>query len=68
MDIETRKTDAQTWFRTLRDRICAEFEAIEDAATGDAAAGRFEAPCALALNLAQILGFAAGAFMTKAAT
>ena len=42
MDIEARKTDAQTWFRTLRDRICAEFEAIEDAATGDAAAGRFE--------------------------
>ena len=42
MDIEARKTDAQTWFRTLRDRICAEFEAIEDAATGDAAAGHFE--------------------------
>ena len=42
MDIEARKTDAQTWFRTLQDRICAEFEAIEDAATGDAAAGRFE--------------------------
>ena len=43
MDIKTKKLEAQTWFKTLRDRICAEFEAIEDAgAQSDAAAGRFE--------------------------
>lgn len=32
-----------TWFADLRDKICAEFEAIEDALTGsDLPAGRFE--------------------------
>ena len=38
------KPEAQAWFETLRDRICAAFEAIEDAAgdpPGDRAAGRF---------------------------
>ena len=42
MEIEARKDDAQTWFRTLRDRICAGFEAIEDAGPGEGSAGRFE--------------------------
>ena len=44
--IEKNKKLAETWFRTLRDQICAEFEAIEDAYQGDAHAdldpGRFE--------------------------
>ena len=42
MEIETKKRDAEDWFRTLRDQICAEFEMIEDAAHGEAPAGRFE--------------------------
>ena len=32
---------ARAWFETLRDRICATFEAIEDAGRGDAPGGRF---------------------------
>ena len=39
---EAMKHAARAWFETLRDRICAEFEAIEDEATGDRPAGRFE--------------------------
>ncbi len=42
MEIETKKRDAEDWFRTLRDQICAEFETIEDAGHGEAPAGRFE--------------------------
>ena len=42
MEIETKKRDAEDWFRTLRDQICAKFEMIEDAAHGEAPAGRFE--------------------------
>ena len=42
MEIETKKRDAEDWFRKLRDQICAEFEMIEDAAHGEAPAGRFE--------------------------
>lgn len=40
-----RKNRAETWFKDLRDRICAEFEAIEDALEGPLSgrpAGRFE--------------------------
>lgn len=33
---------AATWFRQLRDRITAAFEALEDRAPGEAAPGRFE--------------------------
>ena len=29
-DIEHRKIETRTWFEALRDRICAEFEKIED--------------------------------------
>ena len=42
---EERKGQAQAWFERLRDDICAEFEAIEDALNGtyaERAPGRFE--------------------------
>ena len=44
IDMDTRKAKASAWFQELRDLLCAEFEAIEDAATGplsDRPAGRF---------------------------
>jgi coproporphyrinogen III oxidase len=44
-DIDAKKTQAASWFRSLRDRICAEFEAIEGELTGpgaDQPAGAFE--------------------------
>ena len=43
--LEDRKTSASTWFRSLRDQICAAFETIEDELTGtnaERAPGRFE--------------------------
>jgi coproporphyrinogen III oxidase len=45
-EYEALKPAARAWFEALRDRICADFEAIEDAgvaagAAGQAAAGRF---------------------------
>ncbi len=42
---EDRRRRAQAWFETLRDRICAAFEALEDAAPASlygSAPGRFE--------------------------
>ena len=45
MPMEDQKRQAADWFRTLRDRICAEFEQIETELEGpfsDRAAGRFE--------------------------
>ncbi|QYO75825.1 oxygen-dependent coproporphyrinogen oxidase [Devosia salina] len=44
-DIDTKKTTASAWFRTLRDRICAAFEAIERETIGihaDMPPGQFE--------------------------
>jgi coproporphyrinogen III oxidase len=43
-EIDARKQRARAWFESLRDRICAAFEAIEDeyaAATGEGPPGRF---------------------------
>jgi len=41
IDLDPRQTAAQTWFRQLRDDICAALETIEDEAGGTAPAGRF---------------------------
>jgi coproporphyrinogen III oxidase len=38
---EDLKTEAPAWFKALRDRICAEFEKIEDELGGDLPPGRF---------------------------
>ena len=43
-EMDERKTRVRTWLAELRDRICAEFESLEDALTGqlsDRAPGRF---------------------------
>lgn len=44
--LDERKTEAEAWFRALRDSICAEFESIEDELSGTAfsghPAGRFK--------------------------
>jgi coproporphyrinogen III oxidase len=43
--VEARKARAVAWFASLRDRICAGFEALEDELTGthaDLPPGRFE--------------------------
>jgi len=41
-DMDTRKTQAADWFKSLRDTIVARFEALEDTTEGDLPAGRFE--------------------------
>ncbi len=40
--VTKRKQEARTWFEGLRDRICAEFEKIEDELQSTKPAGRFE--------------------------
>ena len=40
--MDEQRHRAALWFRELRDRITAAFEALEDSAPGDAPAGRFE--------------------------
>ena len=46
LTLDEKKARARAWFETLRDRMCAAFEALEDAAPaslyGDRPAGRFE--------------------------
>jgi coproporphyrinogen III oxidase len=39
--LDDQQTAAQTWFREIRDAICAALERLEDEGTGDAPAGRF---------------------------
>ena len=46
IELDDQQSDARAWFESLRDRICAEFEAIEDEYAGarpdEGPAGRFE--------------------------
>lgn len=41
MTFDDQQLRAEAWFQALRDRICAEFEKIEDELGGDQPAGRF---------------------------
>jgi coproporphyrinogen III oxidase len=41
-NLDAHQTAAQTWFREVRDRICAALEALEDEGKGPGPAGRFE--------------------------
>lgn len=42
MELTDKQQQAAAWFRSLRDQICASYEALEDEQGGDAPAGRFE--------------------------
>lgn len=42
MDMSAERAEAAAWFRTLRDRITAAFEALEDQGPGTAPPGRFD--------------------------
>ncbi len=42
IELDAEQQQARTWFESLRDRICAAFEMLEDEAGGDAPAGRFD--------------------------
>ena len=39
--LDAQQTAVQTWFRSVRDRICTALETLEDEGSGDAPAGRF---------------------------
>ncbi len=40
--LDAQQTAAQTWFRSVRDRICSALETLEDEGAGPGSAGRFE--------------------------
>ena len=40
--LDAKKAQVRAWFETLRDRLHASFEALEDETPGDGPAGRFE--------------------------
>ena len=42
MEMQDQRHEAADWFRSLRDRIVAAFEGLEDRGPGTAPAGRFE--------------------------
>ena len=42
LDLDDEQLQAQAWFQSLRDQLCAAFERLEDDLGGDAAPGRFE--------------------------
>ena len=41
-ELDDQQLQAQAWFQSLRDQLCAAFEALEDELGGEAPAGRFE--------------------------
>ena len=69
-DLEARRSAARAWFESLRDRICAEFERLEDGAAADLygeAPGRFEfTPWERAEGGGGTMGMLRGRFFEKA--